>query len=276
MGREYTIGEVAELLRISRDALRFYEKKGLIVPIKKKNGYRYYSDEHISSLLDILFLRKIQCSLQDIQTMFQGGTAEYLHDFFELRIKEEKERIRMHQQLLCQLMVSRKNSEKMIKKTNQYSIRPVPRTYIFSEIMKSMDQLREAWFQLVKKIPGLEHSYLHQQLIPTENHAYEEQYYLVLEEFAVKKLGLEETAKLLPSFQFDCCVYTTYESKTTLPNEQAVYNMQKWADEQGLALTGEIHSHYLWNYFINGKLEKSCVELYMPVKQQVRMASQTL
>lgn len=267
MGREYTIGEVAELLQISRDALRFYERKGLIVPIKKKNGYRYYSDDHISSLLDILFLRKIQCSLQDIQTMFQDGTAEYLHEFFELRIKEEEERIRMHQKLLRQLMVSRHNNEKMIKNANQYSVRPIPRTYMFSEILDDMDQLRERWFQLVKKMPGLEHSYLHQQLIPQGSQAYEKRYYLVLEEFAVKKLKLEERAKGLPSFQYDCCVYTVYESKSVLPDQQTIDNMRKWADQQGIVLTGEIHSHYLWNYLNDGKLEKSCVELYMPVKQ---------
>lgn len=267
MGREYTIGEVAELLQISRDALRFYERKGLIVPIKKKNGYRSYSDEHISSLLDILFLRKIQCSLQDIQAMYQDGTSEYLHDFLESRIEEERERIRMHQQLLRQLKVSQHNSEKMLKNVNQYSIRPIPKTYIFSEFMDDMDKLQEAWFQLVKQLPGLEHSYLHQQLMPAGEYSYKSLCYLVLEEFAVKELNLEEKAGQLPSFQYDRCIYTVYESKSTLPDQQAIHNMQRWADEQGLVLTGEIHSHYLWNYLNYGKLEKSCVELYMPVKQ---------
>ena len=41
MAREYTIGQAAELLNLSRDALRFYEKKRLVMPKKKENGYRY-------------------------------------------------------------------------------------------------------------------------------------------------------------------------------------------------------------------------------------------
>lgn len=39
MGREYSIGEVAELLNVTRDTLRFYEKKKLIVP-RKAHLYR--------------------------------------------------------------------------------------------------------------------------------------------------------------------------------------------------------------------------------------------
>ena len=48
MGREYSIGEVAELLNVTRDTLRFYEKKKLIVPRKATNGYAIIQ-EKISS-----------------------------------------------------------------------------------------------------------------------------------------------------------------------------------------------------------------------------------
>ena len=73
MGREYSIGEVAELLNVTRDTLRFYEKKKLIVPRKAANGYRYYSGEDIQLLLDLIFLRKLQCSILDIQTICGDG-----------------------------------------------------------------------------------------------------------------------------------------------------------------------------------------------------------
>lgn len=39
---EYLIGDVARMVGLSRDALRFYEKKGIINARKKDNGYRYY------------------------------------------------------------------------------------------------------------------------------------------------------------------------------------------------------------------------------------------
>ena len=51
---EYLIGDVAQMVGLSRDALRFYEKKGVINDRKKYNGYRYYSEEDIYKLMYIL------------------------------------------------------------------------------------------------------------------------------------------------------------------------------------------------------------------------------
>ena len=39
--QEYRIGDVADIVGLSRDALRFYEKKGVITSQPKENGYRY-------------------------------------------------------------------------------------------------------------------------------------------------------------------------------------------------------------------------------------------
>ena len=40
---KYKIGDVARILGISTDLLRYYEKKGVVRPVKDKaNDYRYY------------------------------------------------------------------------------------------------------------------------------------------------------------------------------------------------------------------------------------------
>ncbi|MBR3375918.1 MAG: MerR family transcriptional regulator, partial [Firmicutes bacterium] len=40
---QYKIGDVARILGISTDLLRYYEKKGVVTPTKdKQNDYRYY------------------------------------------------------------------------------------------------------------------------------------------------------------------------------------------------------------------------------------------
>ena len=43
------IGEIADFFGISRKAMRLYEKKGIIKPVKvdTTNGYRYYSAEQV-------------------------------------------------------------------------------------------------------------------------------------------------------------------------------------------------------------------------------------
>lgn len=48
--REYLIGDMSEIVGVSRDTLRFYEKKGIIKARKKENGYRYYLEEDLFRL----------------------------------------------------------------------------------------------------------------------------------------------------------------------------------------------------------------------------------
>ena len=48
---------------------RFYEKKGVISARKKENGYRYYSEDDIYKLMYILYHRKMNTSLEDIEEL---------------------------------------------------------------------------------------------------------------------------------------------------------------------------------------------------------------
>ena len=51
---QYTIHEVAALLNISTDAIRLYEKEGLVTPTRNpENGYRYYNTEQIHRIMGI-------------------------------------------------------------------------------------------------------------------------------------------------------------------------------------------------------------------------------
>ena len=54
---KYRIGDVAELIGMSRDSLRYYEKRGLLPSKKEDNGYRYYTEEDLGRLISILYQR---------------------------------------------------------------------------------------------------------------------------------------------------------------------------------------------------------------------------
>lgn len=55
---KYKIGDVANLMGLSRDTLRHYEKRGILTSQRGDNGYRYYTDQDISRLISILYQRK--------------------------------------------------------------------------------------------------------------------------------------------------------------------------------------------------------------------------
>lgn len=60
------IGELALKAGISRDAVRFYERTGLIASRRTGNGYREFSDEMLQQLLYIRTAQSLGFSLTEI------------------------------------------------------------------------------------------------------------------------------------------------------------------------------------------------------------------
>ena len=75
------INEAEELLGISKANIRFYEKQGLLTPQRGENRYRDYTDGDIDRLRQIVILRKLGISVQDIGKIL-GGSLGY---FFIIR-----------------------------------------------------------------------------------------------------------------------------------------------------------------------------------------------
>lgn len=68
-----TIKEVEQLLEVPRATVRYYEKEGLIHPMREDNGYRDYSEVEVERLKQIIIFRKIGLSLADIEDVFDGA-----------------------------------------------------------------------------------------------------------------------------------------------------------------------------------------------------------
>ncbi|MCI9417539.1 MAG: MerR family transcriptional regulator [Eubacterium sp.] len=79
------IKEVELLTQISKQNIRFYEKKGLLHPKRnEENSYREYSPEDVERLKQIKIFRKLDVSLENIQKILDGEDMntilkEHLH-----------------------------------------------------------------------------------------------------------------------------------------------------------------------------------------------------
>ena len=73
MDNMYTIREVAELFNITTNKVRFYEKKGLLNPLRDvDNEYRKFNHEDIMKLQSILLYRLIGLSIKDIRDILKS------------------------------------------------------------------------------------------------------------------------------------------------------------------------------------------------------------
>ena len=67
--------DVEQLLGITKQALIYYEKEGLIKPTRNKNNYREYNQNDIELLQLILTLRSMGISIDDIKLILSGDLS---------------------------------------------------------------------------------------------------------------------------------------------------------------------------------------------------------
>ena len=102
-GIRYKIGDVARILGISTDLLRYYEKKGVVTPTKdRSNDYRYYDAWDINFLMDCLWFKNFGFSIEQIADMVRVPSTEDIADMFEYKEAELRSTIRR-----CSLLLER-------------------------------------------------------------------------------------------------------------------------------------------------------------------------
>jgi len=71
----YTISDIAKLLGITAHTLRYYEKEGIIAPIRNPSGERVYDDSNLAWLRFMMRLKQTQMPISQIK--------EYAHLYLE-------------------------------------------------------------------------------------------------------------------------------------------------------------------------------------------------
>lgn len=91
----YTIGETAELLGVSTETLRYYDKIGLLKPAKvdAESRYRYYSYAQFHYIDRIKYLQNFGMSLDEISRVIHTGRVD------ELLVHLEAEKVRLKKEL---------------------------------------------------------------------------------------------------------------------------------------------------------------------------------
>lgn len=76
---EYTVHELAALAGVSTRTLRYYDKLGLLPPLRlAENGYRLYGPQQVADLQQILFYRTLGVELKAIRPLLGADRAARL------------------------------------------------------------------------------------------------------------------------------------------------------------------------------------------------------
>lgn len=90
--QEYSIGAFSTRVHLSVDTLRYYEKEGLLKPMRNQQNQRVYTENDYEWTLFILRLKQIGMPIRDIQTYaklrYQGD--ETINERLQLLYKQEQ------------------------------------------------------------------------------------------------------------------------------------------------------------------------------------------
>ena len=70
MEKLYSIQEVSQILGMSKDTLRYYDRIGIVSPSREDNRYRRYSKDDLIDLMNIQIMRYADFSLDEIRGRF--------------------------------------------------------------------------------------------------------------------------------------------------------------------------------------------------------------
>jgi DNA-binding transcriptional MerR regulator len=90
----FTIKKLADIAGISVRTLHYYDEIGLLKPqYRRDNGYRYYGEEEVILLQQIMFFRELGFSLDEIRTIISSpdfNVSEALEQHKNLLVKKDK------------------------------------------------------------------------------------------------------------------------------------------------------------------------------------------
>lgn len=123
----YKIGEAARLLGLSTEALRHYERKGLIVPYKdESSNYRYFDAIQINQLLHIQKYKKLGFSLHELANLSKDNESQSFYDMLIDKEQEMVEESRMLNLRIESMRMAMEGNQLAMKaqKSVQWGIRP--------------------------------------------------------------------------------------------------------------------------------------------------------
>lgn len=121
--KEYTISQIAKMVGVNKETIRYYEKFGLLpLPERKSNGYKIYTQLHIEMMEIILTVKD------------SGFTLNEIKDFISIQEENEISKNDLYKEIILKkiafiekkiqdLHSLKKGLEKVVYDIENYNIR---------------------------------------------------------------------------------------------------------------------------------------------------------
>ena len=256
-----TVGEIAKVLGVSTEMIRFYVRQGILKPKKNgENNYWEYSSDDVMRLSDILFYRDLDIPLKDIKRIFDGLEVEKIGFLIEERKKDAIKKIKQYNKILKKLQEWEEGFHEEYDLIGTYKIGNMPPELRKEGYYNEEDHIAR---YLKSGIKINRQDWIYVSLSFYCN--------LFDEEIKLKRyLSVNKTQETEEANQLrgvieesaERCIYTqVYYSDDV---KSMICPIVEYAAKEGYELTGEIYGRENTNYFVGGK-RLGMYRLYAPI-----------
>lgn len=247
MKNEFYIKEAADIMGVTRDALRIYEAEGLICPSRDSNGFRVYSKEDIYKLIAIRFHKANDMSLKDIKDVLNQTDTKDILELIDNKIRSEESLIALHKNNLKRL----KLAKYYYRETDQeISIEDgsMDNAYVISDRYTDFMDTVKAFFRLSNEDSDYVMSFLNVEYdVNLSINTFKDSYVLLneMEINALKRDDIKEKCERLPGAN---CIRCIVYSDEPVPNKKHIEKILTYAMKNNIKLTGRIYAHFLYQF----------------------------
>ncbi len=263
----YKTGQLFEILGVSRDALRYYEEKGIIKPrLNKDNNYREYDFKDIYTLMITDFYKKRNLTVCEVKTLQAGSEVEELENLLDIKAKELEESILFKQYTLIKIEETRQFCKAIKEHLNKYSICQMPEYKVLGEIT-DFDALNE-YHVILDNMDMLKDDILSKVM---RKLTFDDEGYLDHKMYIVEKSNVESGENDGVFLESKPCMYTIVEDSRDIQKDAKITALKtglKWAGQHGFTLEGVVYINTrLITYSKNQ--ERVYLEVFVPIKKTI-------
>lgn len=257
---KHTIGTFSNMLGVSTDTLRLYEKFGVLLPQKDdKNNYRYYDDLDARNLLTCKWYRSLDFSLKDAAALTCNASESDIKSALAQKARDLTTQLESLQKM-C--LVIQETQALLSEDHKPFSLKTLPGLYRFqqTEVNTLLFTDTIETNQWMEQLPETLYSF--KALLDSENPY---TWGMAIPEMAFKKAKLSLTPEIeyIPPTRYLCMLHKSYGDEPLINLHFEPLRFE--AIKRELAIGNYVFGHLIVSYN-EGKKRVNLIQLMLPIE----------
>ena len=262
------IGEFSKLSHLTVKALRFYERKGILIPKKvdEQTGYRFYETSQLKEAARIKSYRQLGLTIEELQATNKGINLKEILISKAESLKSQKEEIENRLLIIHHLLNASEMQYQVIEKV-------IPETIVYysevkiknySDMMKIIPSLKKEFLELNPQIKCTKPPYEFCEYLDKEH---KETDIMIRHHEAIKGIGMESNRikfKKIPATKVLSLFY-----KGAYDEIGKAYSfLMKYVEENDYHVCGLARECYIDGIWNKKSVDEWLTEIQLPISEE--------